>query len=131
MLNTIKNFMLGFALLMTFQLSANTFNTEPTNNGERILKVEESKCSLDIATHDNIYFNSITYCNEFEKICFNAKANIEFMQVLDQNQEVVMMLPVEASNTKVSINELSAGQYTLNFIITGVNDIVSTNFVMN
>lgn len=127
MQNVVKNLVLGFILLVSSQLVASGINnTDPIKKEDRIVKVNDSSCTLDISTTDDSYFNSIYYCQSVEKLCFNAKSNIQAIQIFDANNEVVMMLPIESQLTYVSIEEFESGDYTLNILIQGVDEVVST-----
>ena len=85
-MKNLSNLMLFcISLLISTNVFAN--NTNPL--AATLTPVDESSCTLNIDADDNVYFNSIYYCTVVEKICFTAKANIQFVQVLDAQEEVV------------------------------------------
>lgn len=116
--------LLCLAICLSTDLSAGT-----TNNGEPILNhmnISVDKCSLDLNNKDNQYFQSIYYSAESEKICFKAKATIQYVQVLDSKDAIVLVLPIDASTMHLSLNELDSGVYKVNILIDGAKEVIST-----
>ena len=124
LLNTVAFLCLTLCLAMNASASS-VNNTNP--NTDNITVVNEASVSLMLNAEDNMYFNSIYYCTEVQKVCLNAKATIQFVQVLDINNEIVLALPIETSIMHLSMEELAVGDYTVNILLEGANEIVSTN----
>lgn len=125
MKNLIPVILISVTLLFTSSVFAN--NADPLTDKNRILKVDLDAYSLDIASKDDIYFNSIYHCTVVNKICFRAKAEIEFVQITDMNDEVVMMLPIESQIMHLSTDQLEVGTYNVNVLIKGVENPINTH----
>lgn len=119
-------FLLNLTLFcVTLFMSTAAFsNTNPITS--TLTPVDVESCTLNMDSEDNMYFNSIYYCTVVEKICFKAKAKIQFVQVLDSNDEVVMMLPIESEIMHLSMEELQKGDYKVNILIDGAKEVIST-----
>lgn len=119
-------FLLNLTLFcVTLFISTAAFsNTNPITS--TLTPVDVESCTLNMDSEDNMYFNSIYYCTVVEKICFKAKAKIQFVQVLDSNDEVVMMLPIESEIMHLSMEELQKGDYKVNILIDGAKEVIST-----
>ena len=108
-------------------ISTNVFANNTNPLAATLTPVDEASCTLNIDADDNVYFNSIYYCTVVEKICFKAKANIQFVQVLDAQEEVVMMLPIESEIMHLSMDELQKGDYTVKILLDGAQEVITTD----
>ncbi len=121
----MKNLLALIALcLSTYAASANVMNTNPTLPAMTIV---EETFSLSVTAEDNTFFNSVYYCTIVEKVCFKAKANIEMVQVTDSNHDIVMFLPIGSDVMHLSMDELNKGDYTINIMLEGTDEIIKTD----
>jgi len=75
-------------------------------------------------------FSNISYNEVVDHLEIQTRELIQFIQLFDQDGELIFQMPVSSSKIHLSINDYDKGNYTLNLKTSKAGSIVSTKLMI-
>lgn len=125
----MKNILTTFALILAFTFAANANTGNPEKNSSEILFENMDVQYLVASSAEAHEILSATYNQSSEFFNITTEKTINFVQILDENGELVYQLPVGSKKLNLAILDFEKGMHKVNLLLEGGDVFIATELV--
>lgn len=116
-----------FAVLFMLQLNATTDYKIKGNENAYLLE----NVKLDIIVEDDAllsFFTEVNFSEEKDRIKFTSLVTISSIKVLNADNELEYVLPIDGTTLNLSVKDFTKGNYNLEMTFEGDSNVYKTSF---
>jgi hypothetical protein len=115
---------LSFFIVSFISLTA---YSAPGNPIEAVTIIETKTVTVTTDALNTSLFVTAEFDENSQRFEFNTGKEIQFVQIFDNEDKLVMQLPTNSKNVKLGLSLFDKGEYKLGFIVLGQKDIQFTD----
>jgi len=115
-------------MLMIFMVTLGYSNNDlPTSDSGESYLIKNSEVTFSVLnSEDEELFINTTFSTKNKTIFLETEKNISFIQVLNTDGDLEYQLPISASKLHIDMDDFTSGFYTLNILLDGNDEYIST-----
>lgn len=123
----MKNLVLIFTILFGFNSLVSATNIG--DGDKKLVEAEKVTVSVDL-NFDTDFIISSVYNTEKENLEFMFENEVSMIQVMNENGDIEMMLPIMGKDVSLGLSLFEKGSYKMGFMVEGETEVQVTDLVV-